>query len=111
MIEALGRNVQTVQLEIRPLQPVEQREPRRVGLRARVEDEIVRQGRLARLRKEVQDLAQDFVRGRPVVLEEAIWRVLIRGEGGRWVVPDGLTLQAVVKRHLAHDLLVFDAEE
>lgn len=79
MVEALGGDVEGVERAVVAagvgclLEAVEKGEGGGVGFRTRVEHEGVGEGRFARLGEEGEDAAEDFVRGRPVVLEESVW--------------------------------------
>jgi hypothetical protein len=79
VVEALGGDVEVVQVVGRRLQAVEEGEGRRGGLRARVEDEVVGEGGFARLGEEVEDSGEEFVRRGVVVLEEAVWEGVTKG--------------------------------
>jgi hypothetical protein len=79
VVEALGGDVEVVQVVGGRLQAVEEGEGRRGGLRARVEDEVVGEGGLARLGEEVEDSGEEFVRRGVVVLEEAVWEGVTKG--------------------------------
>jgi hypothetical protein len=79
VVEALGGDVEVVQVVGGRLQAIEEGERRGGGLRARVEDEVVGEGGLARLGEEVEDSGEEFVRRGVVVLEEAVWEGVTKG--------------------------------
>jgi hypothetical protein len=79
VVEALGGDVEVVQVVDGRLQAIEEGERRGGGLRARVEDEVVGEGGLARLGEEVEDSGEAFVRRGVVVLEEAVWEGVTKG--------------------------------
>lgn len=72
MVEALGGNVQVIQLEVRALEAAKKGKGCSARLGTGVEDKTVGQGRLPRLREEVQHLSEESMYRWPIVRHQPV---------------------------------------